>query len=85
MDKTLKLLDYQGGAHFFIVESVDEIMCVYRYSVTGDECACIIYIDGSFVELDSGEDNSRLMDFGPEDVFVQLPHEIEWERNRYVA
>ena len=84
MNKTLKLRAYDGKEAYFVVENVEEIMCVYRYTVSGDECAAVIYKNGDFAELDSNPD-SRIMGFGPEDTDVLLPDDIEWERAPYEA
>lgn len=84
MEKTLKLHTYDGKDVYFAVENVEEIMCIYCYTISGDECAAVIYRNGDFVELDS-DSGSRVMGFGPDDPTVLLPDEIEWERVPYEA
>ena len=79
MVKTLKLLDYKGDPHFFAIENAEDVFCAYMYTCSGDQCACIIYVDGDYVELDSCDDEDRLMSFGPEETDVLLANEIPWE------
>lgn len=79
MTKTLKLVTYDGKPSFFVVEDVEEVLCAHTYTCSGDQCACIIYMDGSFVILDSDAENERLMSFGPEESNVLLASEIPWE------
>jgi len=84
MNKTLKLRTFDGDDAYFIVENVEDIMCIYRYTVSGDECAAVIYTNGDFTELDSNG-GERLMNFGPENTSILLPDDIEWEHDPYEA
>lgn len=84
MNKTLKLHTYDGHPVYFVVENVEDIMCVYTYTASGDECAVIIYTNGDYTELDTN-DGGRLLSFGPENTSVLLPADIEWETKPYDA
>lgn len=79
MVKTLKLLNYMGEPSFFTIENAENVFCAYMYTCSGDQCACIIYVDGDYVEFDSCADDDRLMSFGPEETTVLLANEIPWE------
>lgn len=87
MQKTLKLNTYQDYPINFIVDRVEDILCVITYFVSGDECAIVVYTDGDYLLLDSGAaaDDDRMVDFGPEDIMVQLPSDIQWEDQVNVA
>ena len=84
MDKTLKLYTYKGKETFFTVENVEDILCLFTYTVTGDECAAVVYTNGDLVVLDS-DPEERFMDFGPEDMSVLLPEDVQWEHDAYAA
>ena len=58
------------------------LMVVVRYTVSGDECCILIYNDGSSVLYDAAElaadGQTRLASFGPEDISIILPADMEW-------
>ena len=78
MNKTLKLHSYDGKTFYFMINNVENILNAFFYTCSGDECAYIFFNDGSYVHLDTGEE-TRKVSFGPEDVVVCMPDEIEWE------
>ena len=85
MNRTLKLHDYLGKDHMFIVNDIEHLLCMIKYECSGDECALVVYVDGTNDCLDSDIEHERLMGFGPEYIEVLLPDQIQWEDTPYDA
>lgn len=81
MEHILKLRTYDDKVGCTTIDDTN-LMVIVRYTVSGDECCILVYNNGSSVLYDAAElvadAQTRLASFGPEDISIILPANMEW-------